>query len=122
MSALIIGHSFVRRMQSYLKTNHLDLRRQFPYVFVEGFGGATVNSLWQELTCITTIEPKVFVIDIGSNDLCSYHMSPLDLALNIVELAGYILMNTLQIKAVVVMQIMCRGSNSPRYGQRNQKS
>ena len=111
MSALIIGHSCVHRMQLYLKKKPLDLRRQFPYVFVEGLGGATVNSLWQEMSFITTIEPKVVVIDIGTNDLCSHHISPLDLALNIVELAGYILMNTPQIKAVVVMQIMRRGRN-----------
>ena len=39
MAALIIGHSFVRRMQEFLVDHPLDVGRQYPYVFTEGKGG-----------------------------------------------------------------------------------
>ena len=120
MSALIIGHSFVRRMSEFRRSHPLDLRRQFPYIFMEGKGGQTVKGLWSEADLIRTTEPRVVVLDIGSNDLCDPIMSPVDLALNIIELAGTLLATTPGLQSVVIMQILPRGSRwRPRRGQRS---
>ena len=120
MAALIIGHSFVRRMQEFLVDHPLDVGRQYPYVFTEGKGGKTVTTLWSDTQFISTIEPRVVVLDIGSNDLCNPSVGPVDLSFKIIELSGFILMSTPGIKAVVIMQIMHRGNHwRPRLGQRN---
>lgn len=65
-------------------------------------------------------EPRVIILDIGSNNLCDPNITPEHLAWDIIEFAGFILTNTPGIQAVVLIQTLHRGSRwRPRRGQRS---
>ena len=73
---LIIGHSFVRRLQEYVLRKdtskvvgaHLGISVQFSDVFYCGVGGLILDRLINELPLVRDLSPKAVIIDIGTND------------------------------------------------------
>ena len=73
---LILGHSFVRRLQTFL-TEHHDRRAahnmNLPHenVYFLGIGGRTVSKMLSfDLDRIKAFQPKVIILELGTNDLC----------------------------------------------------
>ena len=108
------GHSFVRRL-SMLQGNgvfpkNLGLDSNKIEVLLEGEG---VLSL-QRNACLHSKDgllagKDLVVIDIGSNDLCDPDLSVNQFAINLVSYAAFLVVG-LQVKKVVVLQIMPRQS------------
>ena len=73
---LILGHSFVRRLQTFL-TEHHDRRAthnmNLPHENISflGIGGRTVSKMLSfDLDKIKAFQPKVIILELGTNDLC----------------------------------------------------
>ena len=89
-SAVIIGHSFVKRCQRYVLQSGTDLfrLRQYDDVFFHGIGGARVSTIEKELEIIPHLNAKCVIFDIGSNDVSDISRSTWDIAKAIVTMAG----------------------------------
>ena len=121
MSALIWGHSFVRRMEVFLRSAPLSLHEQFSYVFFQGKPGAKLGDLYESTDFIQTTDPRVLLLDIGFNDLTDPGIDPYRFATDLIAQAGKILFSSPNsIQCIVVMQIFHRGSAwQPGPGQRS---
>ena len=93
---LILGHSFVRRLQEYVfrrnDTNKvvgadLGISEQFSNVFYRGIGGLTLDGLMLELPLVRDLAVRGVILDIGTNDLSASHVDPVNLAKRIVDFA-----------------------------------
>ena len=79
---LILGHSFVRRLQTFL-TEHHDRRAahnmNLPHENISflGIGGRTVSKMLSfDLDKIKAFQPKVIILELGTNDLCVVAQRP----------------------------------------------
>ena len=79
---LILGHSFVRRLQTFL-TEHHDRRAahnmNLPHENISflGIGGRTVSKMLSfDLDKIKAFQPKVIILELGTNDLCVVGQRP----------------------------------------------
>ena len=91
---LVIGHSFVKRAQSYilsLKSNILDLY-QVKHVFLHGVSGLRIPGLWWQLDMIMELNASLVILDVGSNDLTK-NISPSQLATEYVSIITDIVTN-----------------------------
>ena len=94
--ALVLGHSFVRRLKDFAAQNHSDgpydlnlrLSNVCSIIFL-GIGGRTVDKLIRnDLDKIRSAAPNIVVLELGSNDLCDKGSDPETIALSIVALAA----------------------------------
>ena len=87
LTALVLGHSFTRRLSTWLVSNHVfnfNVDSGRLQVFLHGLGGATVlsalrddrRSVWREASLVRDLEANIVVLDIGSNDLCRPGIEP----------------------------------------------
>ena len=79
---LILGHSFVRRLQTFL-TEHHDRRAahnmNLPHENISflGIGGRTVSKMLSfDLDKIKAFQQKVIILELGTNDLCVVGQRP----------------------------------------------
>ena len=93
MNALIIGHSFTRRLRDWAALNHLstlNIDTQRVSTIWHGIGGATISdkhlrkSLWHELPLVADVSADIVILEIGSNDLCNTTITPAQLANSII--------------------------------------
>ena len=113
---LILGHSFVRRLQEYVfrrnDTNKvvgadLGISEQFSNVFYRGIGGLTLDGLRLELPLVRDLAVRGVILDIGTNDLSTSHVDPVNLAKRIVDFAKLVAAVD-SVAEVVVCQVLPR--------------
>ena len=88
---LVLGHSFVRRLETFVVLSPLPcvspnflLPVSSPVHFY-GVGGRTVTKLRQlDLAVVARCRPTLLILDIGSNDLCNPFCNVHDLRNNII--------------------------------------
>ena len=88
-SAVILGHSFVKRCQKYVvqsKSSMFHLK-QYSHVYFHGIGGATITKMEKEIESIVNLDARCVIIDVGSNDLCDNKQDLLFLAKSLLKLA-----------------------------------
>ena len=124
-SVLILGHSFVRRLQKYLVEtegdNSLQLC-QFNSIRFCGLSGAVVSDLWSKLALVREVTPDIVLLEIGSNDLCDQNVSPRKFVTELQEFVQT-LVTSCCVKRVIISQIFYRGPGyHPRRNQRNLKA
>ena len=123
--SLILGHSFVRRMKDFLKSNagnssfneHFDLEHSC-LVKLRGNGGRTVERLMRyDLRATRATKPDILVLEIGSNDLCDPSADPEILSETITALD--VLRHEIQHKFTVICQVIPRRNTPfPNYNWR----
>ena len=120
--ALVLGHSFVRRLKDFAAQNHsngpydlnLGLSNVCSIVFL-GIGGRTVDKLIRnDLDKIRSAAPNIVVLELGSNDLCDKDSDPETIALSIVALAE-LLITELSLRIIAVCEVTAR-QNEPFAG------
>ena len=113
---LILGHSFVRRLQEYVfrrnDTNKvvgadLGISEQFSNVFYRGIGGLSLDGLMLELPLVRDLAVRGVILDIGTNDLSASHVDPVNLAKRIVDFAKLVAAVD-SVAEVVVCQVLPR--------------
>lgn len=121
---LLLGHSFTKRLQFWCFQNDLpnmNIDRERIEIFWHGTGGATIanplhrKSLWSDISLISDLQIDVTFIDIGSNDLCNYHIASETVAHQIITFAEAVLSKGC--KVVVISEILPR-STPQGYNQR----
>ena len=95
LSAVIIGHSFVARLdnalimerpagcivpQQHLTPVQLEVDDLFNNIYIEGRAGAKVTSLTQAVDLAGSRRPNVVLFIAGSNDLCDLGADPRQVA------------------------------------------
>ena len=80
---LILGHSFIRRLRSFIERNHeYDLSLDFnltEHVVVgwHGVGGRTVQKINQyDLDVVESFRPDIVFLQVGTNDLTHANLTP----------------------------------------------
>ena len=118
--ALLVGHSFVRRMVEFIERNHDSgfYSRMFGVeckVETIGIGARTVDKLIKfDLQTIRGTAPTVVIMDIGSNVLCDKDADPDTVAWSILALVE-LLLKELQLRCFVLCQVLPR-KNQPFSG------
>lgn len=116
---LIIGHSFVRRLEEYV--SHSNLRHNMGLstdnhlVSYASIPGGRIDNITSLFTLIESTRPDMIVIDVGTNDLDSSTPAHL-LARRLVNLATHI-HSQFNITQVVVLEVLFRtlsGRYSPQ--------
>lgn len=114
---LIIGHSFVRRLQQFAITKgcaNLALDPDMCHVKFHGVSGLKLMGLVQNRVLTSRFTcPKIIFIEIGTNDLAS-GVSPLALATNVTEYAKYLVAGQ-GAQIVVISQVVRRDALSCSY-------
>lgn len=92
MSTLILGHSFVHRLHSFIEEER-DARTRPDFgltnIHWHGIGGRTVPRLIQhDLGLLNYVQPNVVILIIGSNDLSNPHLHPTSIGSNIDDLVN----------------------------------
>jgi len=107
----IIGHSFVRRLQSYVNQDdskrNLGLTYTSHQVAMRGGGGRRISHLQQEFAFIGRMQPEVVLIDIGTNDLDSLRKPVQVLARELFQVAAT-LRDRYNVKLVVICEVFYR--------------
>ena len=97
---LVIGHSFVRRLQETLMRpsdptfafgSDIGVSSQFAAVFFHGIGGLKLDGLIAELPLVRELGPRAVIVDIGTNDLSCPGVDPALLASRIVSFGQSVL-------------------------------
>lgn len=92
--ALVLGHSFVRRLKEFAAQNHSDGPYDLNlgssnvcFIVFHGIEGRIVDKMIRnDLDKIRSAAPNVVVLELGSNDLCDKDSDPETIALSIVAL------------------------------------
>ena len=115
----IAGHSFVRRLNEYAtyqfgSYHNMKIENSVANVTTIGISGLTIDKLLhQHMHRITTTNPQIVYIEIGSNDLCDPNGDIRQIGLKIKEACKMLL--RLGIKKVIIGEIVFRfGRGIPR--------
>lgn len=114
---LILGHSYIRRLESYcsgLGRVNMGINPDQASVSFHGIGGARVAALWDELGRISRVKPDVLTLQIGGNDLSG--RSSESVAEDILQFLEY-LEGHFHIQHVFLCQLLPRISGGVRYNQ-----
>ena len=97
-SVLVLGHSFVWRLDKFITESSLSCVTPnfqlplFPKVQFSSIGGRTVTKLLTfDLPVVNRSQPRVIILEIGSNDLCIPNCNANDLANTIFHFSSSIL-------------------------------
>lgn len=94
---LVLGHSFVKRLDKELKYGEDRFINNFGLVGQEvtlvGIGGLTLDRLKREFKNglrfhLEKVEPSVLIVQLGGNDLCSSSVDAVSLASEFIEFFG----------------------------------
>ena len=115
--ALILGHSFVRRLKCDLELG-FDSRAAYDFrlrgiasVHLHGVGGRTVQTLQEnDLHVVRDLAPDIVILEIGTNDLT--HTPPEIVGSNIDDLVR-LLVRDFAVHAVGVCGVIPRGISVP---------
>ena len=111
-TVLILGHSFVRRMQDDLSSRfHPRTDPNFNLsdatVCFHGVGGRTVRKLrTYDLHVVRRLKPDVIILELGTNDLTN--LSPEVVGSEIEELVS-LLLETFSVRVICVCHVIPRG-------------
>ena len=113
----VIGHSFVRRADDFLHDSgifnlNLDLSTHDIRFFSRS--GCHARHLQQFYPNLESFKPDMVVIDVGTNDLADQDFSP-QLLLDTIFIIAKRLVNNLQVKSIVVLQVLHRTTHG-RFG------
>lgn len=134
LNACIIGHSFVKRLNSCLSTQAngardvalevpriLRLNKLYNRIQLFGHNGYTVPQLRQQVLAAGRQSPDVVVINCGSNDICDVDCKPEDIANALVAYAN-LLTDSFGVKRVVIVGVIrrerCRGITAEEFSRR----
>ena len=117
-TAVVIGHSFPRRLAFYIKQKGLD-NFQLPSshfsINVFGIGGLLISSLVsKQFNFVAQYAPQLVIMDIGTNDLSSPSSNPSTLA-NQVYSSAQVLCADYGLQQVVLLPILHRHVHIGRY-------
>ena len=112
---LILGHSFVRRLQSDLRARFderaaidFDLRGTAD-IYMHGVGGRTVPKLRKfDLGVIAKLAPDIVILEIGTNDLA---INPPEIVGSDIEELVRSIISDYSIRAVVLCQVTPRATD-----------
>ena len=111
--ALVLGHSFVRRVVEFTNLHHDSYRRDLNLsevcgVEIFGVGGRTVDKMIRlDLEVIEANAPNAVVLKIGLNEIYDSHCDADTVALSLVAFTQ-LLIKSLSVPFVVVCQILPR--------------
>ena len=108
--ALVLGHSFVRRLKEFAVHNHSDgtydlnlgLSNVCSVIF-HGIGGRTGDKMIRN----DLAAPNIVVLELGSNDLCDKDSDPETITLSIVALVE-LLITELSLRFIAVCEVTAR--------------
>ena len=77
MKALVLGHSFVRRLRDWMRDNDREISRGSLDVHLHGVGGRTVRQVYDlDLKRVERIHPDVVLLQLGGGGATSVAVPP----------------------------------------------
>lgn len=114
IKVMIWGHSFVRRLQQFIQLDpgrsNLSLTTDKHLVFIRYRGGGrTIHAKW-DYHFIRELQAEIVLIDIGTNDIDSQHVSPDVVAQQVFNIAKT-LIYFYNVKRVILMEVLFRSES-----------
>ena len=110
-SVLVLGHSFIRRLRDDLRS-HFDSRADDMFglsndaiVHLHGVGGLTVARLRLDLGIVSSLSPKVVILELCTNDLA--RLRP-EVAGSETEELGRLLLDTFSVRVIGAFEVLPR--------------
>lgn len=114
-SLFVFGHSFVRRLDKYVRNRIPGGFSDLGEVSLRGFSGANVHRIMAETvddnSLYLTLRDSHVLLQIGGNDLNSDGVSPVQLAREILNVARR-LINEKRVRSVCICQLLYRRQSS----------
>ncbi|XP_062595669.1 uncharacterized protein LOC134257029 [Saccostrea cucullata] len=115
IKVLILGHSFIRRLENFVTDNsdhrvtpNLNLNSEEVQIFYSGYGGASLAQIRAQGTYyVRDLRPDVVLLQAVSNDLCRRNTSVNDIYRELVDFVIYLRYEE-NVKKVVVLQTLHR--------------
>ena len=124
MKALVLGHSFVRRLRDWMRDNDREMSRGSLDVHLQGVGGRTVRQLYDlDMKRVERIHPDVILLQLGGNDISSC-TSASDFLVRLEQLIT-VLRQKCPDSTIIVASIFCRrrprGLSSRSYDRKKKR-
>ena len=124
MKALVLGHSFVRRLRDWMRDNDREMSRGSLDVHLHGVGGRTVRQVYDlDLKRVERIHPDVILLQLGGNDISSC-TSASDVLVRLERLIT-VLRQKCPDSTIIVASIFCRrrprGLSSRSYDRKKKR-
>ena len=120
LRVLVLGHSFIRRTQDFIKDNLRDyenfhIRYNEAQVSFLGIGGATIQDFIDRLSTkrldiVDVVRPDIVMIQLGTKELGWHDVKPDDLGENMRRLVSELLDR--RVKRVIVCKTLKRGTKA----------
>ena len=112
LSVLILGHSFVRRLEQFclrVKNNHnMCFDPDTHLIFYKSRGGSTIDTCINDFKVAGQVDANIVILDIGTNDLDNPDVDPLDLASRVVSAAKSLPERYPEVQVVVILECLFR--------------
>ncbi|XP_078315393.1 uncharacterized protein LOC144619896 [Crassostrea virginica] len=107
MRALVLGHSFIKRLSNWMRANSIVMPRDNLELHLHGVGGRTVPQVFHlDLLMVERINPDVILLQLGGNDI-SDSTSASDVLVKLERLIT-VLREKHPISTIIVASIFCR--------------
>ena len=110
-TALVLGHSFVRRFHLHLLQNNfsnLGLSRAEINIKYKGVGGLKAIDLVDYFHYIQQVRPRILYLEIGSNDLCHRAVVTDDVTLYLLNFVTEVFKQCPTVTNVIIGQVIYR--------------
>ena len=109
-AALILGHSFVKRLRYWMRRYGRVMSLKNLTVHLHGVGGRTIDQTYQDMDVVDSLRPDVIFLQVGGNDI-SDSSTATEIFVKLKRLIAALL-NEHHVSTVIVGSIFCR--NRPR--------
>ena len=124
MKALVLGHSFIKRLRRWMRSNGRSMSTRKHDVHLYGVGGRTIaKTYYNDLKVVRRKRPDVVFLQVGGNDI-SKDSSPTLILVKMKRLVS-VLLEKYHVSTVIVGSVFCRrkprGLSRRAYDRKKQK-
>ena len=124
MKALVLGHSFIKRLRRWMRINGRSMSTRKHDVHLYGVGGRTIaKTYYNDLKVVRRKRPDVVFLQVGGNDILK-ESSPTLILVRMKRLVS-VLLEKYHVSTVIVGSVCCRrkpwGLSRRAYDRKKQK-
>jgi hypothetical protein len=124
MKALVLGHSFIKRLRRWMRSNGRSMSTRKHDVHLYGVGGRTIaKTYYNDLKVVWRKRPDVVSLQVGGNDILK-DSSPTLILVRMKRLVS-VLLEKYHVSTVIVGSVFCRrkpwGLSRRAYDRKKQK-
>jgi hypothetical protein len=126
IKALVLGHSFIKRLRRWMRSNGRSMFTRKHDVHLYGVGGRTIaKTYYKDLKVVRRKLPEVVFLQVGGNDILKDSSPTLILVIFKMKRLVFVLLEKYHVSTVIVGSVCCRrkpwGLRRREYKRKKQK-